>query len=71
MLNKIMRWKTPETPKNGEQRTRRVFAWKPTKIGKETVWLEFYAVREQFFVPAGGGPGWWAYRSTETLDYYC
>lgn len=68
-----MRWKTNKTspPKGEDKRVRYVFAWKPTEVGKYTVWLERYAVEESFFQPAGGNPGWWFHTGTYTLDYYC
>jgi hypothetical protein len=67
-----MRWKikTVVIPKNGEVRTRRVFAWKKTKVGQYMVWLEFYQVTEKFFQPIGG-PGWWTEIGRDTCDYYC
>lgn len=57
-----MHWLTKEDryPNDGETRDRLVFAWKPTKVGRHTVWLEWYEVRERFFQPANGNPGWWS-----------
>jgi hypothetical protein len=68
-----MRWKikTVVIPKNGEVRTRRVFAWKKTKVGQYMVWLEFYQVTEKFYQPVGGTPGWWSEIGRDTCDYYC
>ena len=56
-----MRWlTTPEKPlQGGDRRTRTLFAWKPIKVGDYTVFLERYQVREQFYAPASGAPGWW------------
>ena len=65
-----MRWTTDRSPlpTGGETRTFRRFAWKPTKVRLETVWLEFYEVHERFFAPAGGGPGWWYETSRNHLE---
>ena len=46
--------------KHGDLRDRRVFAWRKTQVGKYWVWLETYQIREQYFQPVGGNPGWWA-----------
>lgn len=56
-----MRWvtKTTEPPRHGDERTRRVFAWKPTKVGRYTVFLESFLVEERFHEPTSGAPGWW------------
>lgn len=65
-----MRWRTPAPPRyptSGELRTRYVFAWTPTVVGKYTVWLERYAINERFFQPVGGGPGWWTETDRSTL----
>ena len=44
-----MKWSNIEyKPKGGETRTYRRFAWKPTIVGKWTVWLESYQVTEQY-----------------------
>ena len=65
-----MQWnRTPsQTPKSGETRKRRVFAWRKTPVGGKNVWLETYAVHESYFSPAGGGPGWWSETSRNTLE---
>lgn len=57
-----MKWKIKKEPilLGGEIRTRRVFAWHKTAVGDYWVWLQFYYVEERFFMPAGGGCGWWA-----------
>lgn len=67
-----MRWKTakPPPPKGGDTRSRKVFAWRPTKVGEYTVWLERYIIEEQYFQPAGGNPGWWSEKGRYTLVYY-
>ena len=66
-----MKWKVQEskTPKNGETRTRRVFAWKKTRVGDYYVWLETYQITEKYFVSVGGNQAWWYEISRETLDY--
>ena len=64
-----MKWKYAE-PKSGDKRTRRVFAWRKTKIGEYIVWLETYEIDEIFFQPAGGNPGWWSEKAKRTLVYY-
>lgn len=68
-----MRWnvKRETGPKDGETRTRYVFAWKPTVVDDEVVWLESYAIYERFFQPSSGAPGWWSESERRTLDYYC
>ena len=57
-----MKFKIKETtpPKHGDRRTRRIFAWKKTRVGKYWVWLECYEVHEKFFQPTGGNAGWWS-----------
>ena len=67
-----MRWKreAPAAPEHNEIRERRVFAWKPKEVGNEVVWLESYGVRERFFQPASGNPGWWSVVSEYTLVHY-
>ena len=59
--------KTITPPKHGEHRTRRVFAWRKTRVGDYWVWLETYEVHERFFQPVCGGPGWWSETSTNVL----
>ena len=69
-----MQWNREPEPvlKDGETRTRRVFAWKRTPVGKKIVWLERYEVHERYFAPAGGCPGWWSESSRNTLEpHYC
>ena len=67
-----MKWKVqePKPPKNGDTRTRRVFAWKKTRVGDYCVWLETYQITEKYFVSAGGKHAWWSEVSRETLDYF-
>lgn len=67
-----MRWQTKkdDPPKGGELRCRYIIAWKPTEVGDKTVWLERYEIKERFFQPTGGGPGWWSEISRNTLDCY-
>jgi hypothetical protein len=57
-----MRWVTPqaETPRGGDIRHIKRFAWRRTEVGRFTVWLEHYWIAERFFAPAGGGTGWWS-----------
>lgn len=61
-LETEMRWNKPKpksSPVDGEVRIRRVFAWKPTEIGDEIAWLEFFEIRE-LYVKANcfNGPYW-------------
>lgn len=65
-----MKWsyQPPPVLTGGETRSRRVFAWKPTRIGQWVVWLEFYEVHERFFAPASGNPGRWTETSINTLE---
>jgi hypothetical protein len=70
-----MQWNIVREPvlTGGENRVRRVFAWKRTPVGDKMVWLERYEVHERYFAPAGGGPGWWSEigRNTFAPDTYC
>jgi hypothetical protein len=43
-----MRWQAKKLPEQGDYRTRRVFAWTPTKVNDYIVWLEFYFIREKY-----------------------
>lgn len=64
-----MRWMIRQEPTDGETRSRKKFAWLPTRIGKYTVWLEFYFVQERYCrIP--GCKGWWAYENSSVADYY-
>ena len=56
-----MKWKIkkPED-KAGDLRDRKVFAWRKTKVGDYWVWLETYRIRERYFQPISGTPGWWS-----------
>jgi hypothetical protein len=67
-----MKWKVEELerPKNGDTRTRRLFAWRKTKVNNYWVWLETYQITEKYFVSAGGNQAWWSEVSRETLDYF-
>lgn len=72
-----MRWKTKPTPKLGDTRWVKKFAWFPVETdSKETVWLESYYVKEQYvekpFGNAVAGYSWykWARRSTVTPEQY-
>lgn len=46
-----MKWQIP-SPKEGEKRTRRRFAWEPVTVMDNgisvRVWLEYYLVTEEF-----------------------
>ena len=66
-----MKWKvnTPPLPKNGDIRTKRVFAWRKTRVGQYYVWLETYQITEKYFVASGGNMSWWTEISREILDY--
>lgn len=48
-----MIWKAkytePELPV-GTTRERRVFAWLPTKVGSDIVWLAYYAILQIYYV---------------------
>lgn len=56
-----MKWKIKKPNcKVGDLRDRKVFAWRKTKVGDYYVWLETYYVREQYFQPISGTPGWWS-----------
>jgi hypothetical protein len=67
-----MKWRVqePKPLKKGDTRTRRVFAWKKTKVGDYCVWLETYQITEKYFISAGGNQAWWSEISRETLDYF-
>ena len=64
-----MKWKVSESPKNGEIRTRRVFAWRKTKVKDYWVWLETYQITEKYFVSAGGVHAWWSETNRDVLDW--
>jgi hypothetical protein len=66
-----MHWvtKRSEPPKRGDQRCRLVFAWKPTNVGRHTVWLEHYEVYERYFV-LSGRDGWWSEESRNLRVVY-
>lgn len=42
-----MRWKS-ELPKHHEKRKTKVFAFFPTRVGDDIVWLEHYWVEEEY-----------------------
>jgi hypothetical protein len=58
-----------DPPINGQIRTRRVFAWKKTRVGDYWVWLESYMVIEKFYQPVGGNPGWWSETDRIVLEW--
>jgi len=69
-----MKWKADPTPKVGDIRKWRVFAWRKTKVGDYWVWLETYQVTEEWCVhipvDVWDGPrrSWWCEVSRETLE---
>jgi hypothetical protein len=63
-----MKWKSSE-PKDGDKRTRRVFAWRKTKIGDYIVWLETYEIDEIFYEHISTTPGFWSEIKKRTLEY--
>jgi len=67
----MMKWKVKKQPiyKDGDTRTRRVFAWKKTRIGDQWVWLERYEVHERFY-RAINGTSWWSETSKNVLEWY-
>lgn len=65
-----MRWPTekyPLPPRRGERRVRR-FAWRPTRLGEHTVWLERYEVQERYLPGCNGARGRWCEVSRTVLD---
>jgi hypothetical protein len=57
----VMKWKIKKPNyKVGDLRDRKMFAWRKTKVGDYYVWLETYCVRERYFQPISGTPGWWS-----------
>jgi hypothetical protein len=55
-----MKWRIKKQEyKSGDLRDRRVFAWRKTQVGDYWVWFETYQIREKYFQPVGGNPGWW------------
>ena len=63
-----MKWKIKkvEFPKAGDIRTRKVFAWKKTKVGNYWVWLESYQITERYFCNING-QSWWTEIDREPL----
>lgn len=47
-----MRW---SVPKSGDLKRVSKFAWKPTRVGDEMVWLEFYWVTYEYVQCLDGG----------------
>jgi len=66
-----MKWKIKkqENPKNGDIRTRKVFAWRKTKVKEYWVWLETYQITEKYFISVGGNQSWWSEIDRVTLEY--
>lgn len=64
-----MKWKMTDKmpPKGGDIRTVRRFAWKPTQIGRYTVWLERFEIELRYFQPESGNAGWWSEVERRTL----
>jgi hypothetical protein len=68
-----MKWKTVKpVPKHGEIRTRRKFAWWPTKVKDYTVWLETYQITEMRieYKEQHDVPGHWHQLSKDLLYPY-
>tara|TARA_R110000868_G_C10470817_1_gene728318 strand:- start:246 stop:452 length:207 start_codon:yes stop_codon:yes gene_type:complete len=65
-----MKWlkDDPPKPRNGDTRSRLVFAWNATQVGKYMVWMENFEVHERYFQGACGNPGWWSETSRNTLE---
>lgn len=57
-----MKWRIKKAAplKRGETRLRRIFAWRKMAVGDYWIWLQFYYVEEKYFMPVGGGAGWWS-----------
>jgi hypothetical protein len=58
-----MRWRVEpkiqkKSPQHGDYRTRRVFAWTPTKVNDYMVWLEFYRIYEKYIESTLDDPYW-------------
>lgn len=74
-----MRWKADPTPKEGDTRNRRKFAWFPTPIGDEVVWMERYGIEEKYTMTVALDSDTafvypvleWVEIDRYTLDYYC
>ena len=74
-----MRWKADPTPKEGDTRNRSKFAWFPTQIADEVVWLEQYGIEEKYTMTVRFDEGVkvpcpvleWVVIDRYTLDYYC
>ena len=45
---KNIRWKVKKKPKDTSERTRTTFAFLPTRINDEWIWLEAYRVKEMY-----------------------
>jgi hypothetical protein len=43
-----MKWKNKKEPKLGDSKVEKHFAWVPTLIGDDWVWLEFYYIHYQW-----------------------
>ena len=52
-----MRYIEPPSPEQGNKRLRTFFAFTPFRVDKETRWLEWVTVREEY--KCGYGGCWW------------
>ena len=61
----LMRWSLPKPPTQGDTRTETHFAWLPTKVRNQMIWLERYYVHKRYnSLWSGPGSGRWVtYRS--------
>lgn len=74
-----MRWKADSTPKEGDTRNRRKFAWFPTLVGDYIVWLERFGIEEKYMATLAFDTDakmtypvvMWVEINRYTLDYYC
>jgi hypothetical protein len=74
-----MRWKADPTPKEGDIRYRNKFAWFPTQIGNEIVWLERFGIHQKYMQTVRFDSDTkttypvmeWVEIDRYTLDYYC
>lgn len=48
-----MRWNSKQAHREGDMRTREVFAWLPMPVGDEVVWVENVWVRERCDITDG------------------
>jgi len=73
-----MRWKADSIPKEGDTRKRHRFAFFPTLVGDQVVWLERYGIKQKYMATLSfdqdtGTPYpvvMWVEVERYTLDYY-